>query len=126
MLVKGQPRGNLRTGIALNLAALLLLAGVVLTQTYPSTEAVRLRNSLLIHDGAPADFDWKPSRTPGTFFTDQRGPLPDYAAAVAASGAADIADDTKKALAIAAILTRNARDGGAVKGDLSTTLHAIS
>ena len=126
MLVSTPARDRLRTGIALNLAALVLLAAYVLFHAYPSTEAVRLRNSLLIHEGAAADFDWKPSRIPGTFLVDQGRPLPDYAGAVRASGAGEIADDSRKALALAAILTRNAGEGGAIRADLATTLRAIT
>ncbi len=125
MLVGIDRRRLLRAGIAANLAGLLLLAGYVLSQAYPSSEAVRLRNALLITRGTPADFSWTPKQVPASFTAEQRAPLPEFVSAVRAAGVDSGAGDWEKALALAGMLTRNARDKGAIQSDLVTTYRGI-
>lgn len=125
MLVRSDKRRLLRAGIAANLAALLLLAGYVLSQAYPSTEAVRLRNALLIARGTPADFSWTQKQIPPSFSVEQHAPLPEFVSAVRAAGVDSQAGDWEKALALAGMLTRNARDKGAIQSDLVTTYRGI-
>lgn len=125
MLVKRGERRLLRAGIAANVAALLLVAGYVLIQAYPSTEAVRLRNALLITRGTPADFSWTQKEIPPSFIVEQRAPLPEFVSAVRAAGVDSQAGDWDKALALAGMLTRNARDKGAIESDLVTAYRGI-
>ena len=115
-------RGRL---ILLNLAALLVLAACVLSLAYPATEAVRLRNALLIGSGVPADADWTPGNMPATFMAARRAPTPEFIAAARAAGVREGAGDWANALALAGALTRNAQDGGAIQGDLASTYRAI-
>jgi hypothetical protein len=115
----------LRAGVAANLVALLLLGGYVLSQAYPSTEAVRLRNALLITRGATADFAWTPKQVPASFMAEQRAPLPEFVSAVRAAGVDPRAGDWEKALALAGMLTRNARDKGPIQSDLVTAYRGI-
>lgn len=125
MLVRDGKGRLLRAGIAANLVALLLLAGYVLSQAYPSTEAVRLRNALLIEPGTPADFSWTPKRTPASFMSDQSAPLPEFVSAVRAAGVDSAAGDWEKALTLAGMLTRSAQDKGPIQPDLVTTFRGI-
>ena len=125
MLVSRRQSRRLGTAIALNLAALLLLAAWLLAQAYPATEAVRLRNALLLEAGAPPDFDWTPARMPAGFMAEQRAPTPQFVSAARAAGADPSAGDWERALALAAALTRNAQDKGAIQGDLESTHRAI-
>ena len=115
----------LRYGLVANLVVLIVLAGYVLSQAYPSTEAARLRNALLIEPGAAADFNWTPEHTPASFLAELHAPLPEFIAAVHEAGADSATGDWKKALALAAMLTRNAQDKGAIQSDLVTTYRAI-
>lgn len=125
MLVKGRPTSMLRAGIAANLVALALLVGYVLSQAYPSTEAVRLRNALLIASGTRADFDWTPSRMPDSFAAEQHAPLPEFVSAARAVRVDPLAGDWDTALALAGLLTRRVRDTGPIQSDLVTTYRAI-
>jgi hypothetical protein len=124
VLVGGEHR-LLRAGIAANLAALLLLAGYVVSQAYPSTEAVRLRNALLITRGTPTDFTWTQKQIPPTFIVEQHPPLPEFVSAARAAGIDSMTGDWEKALALAGVLTRNARDKGAIQSDLVTAYRGI-
>ena len=123
--MRSAKHGLLRAGVAANLVALLLLAGYVLSQAYPSTEAVRLRNALLITRGATADFGWTPKQAPAGFMAEQRVPLPEFLSAVRAAGVDSQAGDWEKALALAGMLTRSAQDKGAISSDLVTTYRGI-
>lgn len=112
-------------GLIANLALVVALAGWVLAQAFPSSEAVRLRNALLIENGAPADFNWTPERMPAGFMISQRPPYPEFIAAMRASGAESVAGDWHKALALATYLSRNAKYTIPIKSDLVTTLREI-
>lgn len=110
--------------IVANVLVLLLLAGSVLSLAFPSTEAARLRNAFLIDAGDRSDFDWTPRDVPATFLSDQRAPLPEIAMAARAAVATG-RSDWETALAIAGMLTRNAKEGGAIRADLATTYRSI-
>jgi hypothetical protein len=116
---------HLRTSIAVNLAGMLLLAGYVLSQAYPSTEAVRLRNALLIEPGASADFSWNPDRIPASFMAEHRAPPPAFVSAIREAGVESAGGDWEKALVLAGMLTRNAQDKGPIQSDLTSTYRAI-
>lgn len=115
----------LRYGLVANLAVMAALALAVLSQAFPSTEAVRLRNALLIERGTAADFDWTPDRTPATFMAERRAPTPEFAAAARAAGSDSTNSDWQKALALAGLLSRNAQDKGPIQSDLASTYRAI-
>jgi len=118
-------RRCLRIAIAANLAALLAIATYVLIQAYPPTEAVRLRNALLIEAGTDADFSWTPARPPANFMLERRAPPREFVAITRNAQADAAASDWAKALAYAGTLTANARDRGAIQSDLVTTYRAI-
>lgn len=93
-------------------------------QAIPSTEAVRLRNALLIEPQPAAAISWVPARAPGNFRQETLPPDPRFAAVVRAIGADD-GPDFARMLAIAGHLTENARDGGAIQADNWTTYRRI-
>jgi len=125
VLVRVEVGRALRASIGANLVVLLLLAGYVLSQAYPSTEAVRLRNALLIEPGTPDDFSWTPKRMPASFMAERHVPLPEFISAVRAAGVDFTAGDWEKALLLAGILSRNAQDKGSIQSDLLTTYRGI-
>jgi|SoiMethySBSTD1v2_1073268.scaffolds.fasta_scaffold51272_1 hypothetical protein len=116
---------RLRAAIYVNVAALLLLASYVLSQAFPSSEAVRLRNALLIETGSRADFEWAPEQMPRRFKAERRAAPAEFVSAVRAAGADGAAGDREKALALAGALTRSARDGGPIQSDLASTYSGI-
>jgi hypothetical protein len=120
----GASRG-LRAAIYVNVVALLLLASCVLSQAFPPSEAVRLRNALLIEAGSRADFEWSPEQMPRRFKAERRAAPAEFVSAVRAAGAEGAAGDREKALALAGALTRNARDGGPIQSDLVSTYNGI-
>jgi hypothetical protein len=71
-------RRHLRRAIAANLSALLVILVYTLALAYPTTEAVRLRNALLIDAGKEADFSWTPDRKPQDFLRERRAPLAEF------------------------------------------------
>ena len=100
----------LRAGIVANLATMLLLAGYVLSQTYPSTEAGRLRNALVIEAGVASDFNWTPEHAPTSFAAEHKPAPAAFVAVVHDAGANTASGDWEKGLALAAHLTRNTKD----------------
>lgn len=116
-------------GIMLNLAALLAVIAWLLGRAYPATEAVRLRNALLLEPGTGDDFSWTPESMPSDFRRERRSAGPELAGAVRALGLDRLADDWRKALALAGHLTEHAAadedDAGPVQSDLLTTYRSI-
>ncbi len=112
--------------IALTLAALLTLIVYVLMQAFPSTEAVRLRNSLLITAADPRAGDWRPENTPRGFLTETL-PIPASIASVARKATLNAAaSDLDKARLLAGHLLRHIRDGGQIRSlDIEATYRAI-
>lgn len=125
LVVHPAPRPWLRYGLIANLVLLLALAGAVLSQAVPPTEAVRLRNSLLVESGTAADFDWTPERMPADFLVERRAPLPQFVAAMREAGAESIPGDWDKAVALAGFLSRNAHVEGPIQSDLASTYRGI-
>jgi hypothetical protein len=111
--------------VGYTLLALVALAGYVLWRTTPLTEAVRWRNALLLRQGIPQDFDWKPPAYPVDFVRDERPAVPEFLEVVSRLGIAAIPDDWGKALALAGHLTEHAEDRGPVQADLVTTYQQI-
>lgn len=114
----------LRYGLIANLVLLAVLIGGVLSQAYPATEAVRLRNALLMEVGRPSDFDWTPDSAPRDFRVLERDPYPEFKDAAEAITSPH-AGDWQRALALAARLTQNAKDTGPIQADLLTTYRSI-
>lgn len=98
---------------------------VVAWMSYPSSEAARLRNSLLIAASVPATFDWTPASVPPDFKQETRNAGPEFDRIVEAAGIANIQGDFERARALAAMLTRHMRDMGAIQRDLWTTYRRI-
>ena len=124
MLV-AQTRRRLKFSIAANVILLLLLGGYVLSLSFPATEATRLRNALIFDVARPADLDWTPSAVPPGFKVERLPASPRFSAIVSDLGIERIDGDWSKALALAAHLTRNAKDRGPIQSDLETTYDQI-
>lgn len=106
---------TLRASVWLTSGLLLIVVGSVLWRAYPSTEAVRLRNALLLQAEPEARLDWTPNEVPPGFML-ERLPMPapiDAAArAIAASAGGD---DFSLARALAAHLNSHAVNGGQIR-----------
>jgi hypothetical protein len=104
-----------------NVLALSVLLAYVTWLAYPSSEAVRLRNALLLRRGSEGDFSWTPDSVPGDFRRERFPPIADYAAIVRSLGIAEMRLDWNKAQTLAAHLVEHAGDKGPIRADLSTT-----
>jgi hypothetical protein len=114
-------------GVGLNLAALVAVAAYLLRQAYPATEAVRVRNALLLEPGTDDDFSWTPDRVPSGFRVERAEARPEFVDVVHSLGVDRLTDDWSKALALAGHLIEHAADDetGAVGSDLLTTYRRI-
>jgi hypothetical protein len=114
-------------GVGLNLAALVAVAAYLVRLAYPGSEAVRIRNALLLEPGTDDDFSWTPDRVPAGFRLERGDPRPEFGEAVRALGVDRLADDWSKARHLAGHLTEHASDDetGAVGSDLPTTYRRI-
>ena len=110
---------------ALNLAALGALLAYLAWLAYPPSEAMRLRNALLLRRGNEADFSWTPDTVPADFRAERAPPSADYAAIVQSLGMGEVQLDWDKARLLAAHLARHAGDKGPIRSDLATTYHRI-
>jgi len=115
----------LRAAVVANIVAIALLAGFVLTKAYPSSEAVRLRNALILDVGADPDFNWTPHEPPADYLMERRKPLPEFVADAQRVAGDSVHGDWPKALALAAMLTKNARRVGPIQANLYSTYRAI-
>lgn len=111
-------------GVAANLLVLGVLAGYLLKQAWPLTEAVRLRNALLLDPASDDDFNWTPDTWPGDFRRERLPPGADFVAIVAALDL-DRLGDWDKALRLAGHLAEHAQDKGPVQDDLAATYRGI-
>lgn len=112
-------------GIAANLAAVAGVLGYFLWRARSGTEAVRLRNALLLVRGRNEDFDWKPPQFPPGFRAERLPPPPEFRDIVAALGLRHAGGDWATALALASHLIERAGDLGPVRADPLTTYRAI-
>jgi hypothetical protein len=112
-------------GVALNLLALGGVLLYVLRHVYPLSEAVRLRNALLLEPSGPDDFDWTPDAAPHDFRLERRPPSAPFIEAVRALGVERPDGDWPKALALAGHLTERAKGSGPIRSDLLTTYRLI-
>jgi hypothetical protein len=111
-------------GVAANLLALGALAGYLLKQAWPLTEAVRLRNALLLEAAGEEDFDWTPEAMPAGFRRERLPASADFVASVAMLDLGSLGD-REKALRLAGHLAEHAADKGPVRDDLSATYRRI-
>jgi len=113
---------------ALAWISLALLAACALwlaTMLLPASNAVRVRNALLLRRGIASDFDWTPERAPPGFHVEHQTAPMVIAEAVAAAGIRDVPGDWPRALALVTLLLRNVRDTGPILADLATTYRGI-
>lgn len=111
--------------IAVNLLILLAMTAYVLSLASPSTEAVRLRNAILIEPARSGDFAWTPDSVPADFPLDTASASPTFRKIVAdLTGGRQIAD-LDLALLLAANLTHNAKNGEAIQSTLEDTYAKI-
>lgn len=111
-------------GVAANLLALGALAGYLLKQAWPLTEAVRLRNALLLQPSSEADFRWTPDAVPADYRRERRPAETDFLSIVAALDLNALGDGDK-ALRLAGHLAEHAQDKGPVQDDLAATYRGI-
>jgi len=109
----------------INLALLAACAVWLASMALPSSNAVRVRNALLLRRGTGSDFDWTPDRVPPGFRVEHQPAPTVIAEAVAAAGIRDVAGDWPRALALVTLLLRNVRDTGPILADLATTYRSI-
>lgn len=114
----------LRWSILATTLALAVLVGAVLSQAFPSSEAVRLRNALVLEAVDPSFFAWTPADRPASFRRDAAAPE-EFAEIVASLGVHEIRGDFEKARRIAQHLVERAKDKGPIQSDLATTYRRI-
>ncbi len=118
-------RGKLRLiGIIACAAVALAILADLARSARPSTEAVRLRNALLILPAAVDSIDWVPPDYPAQFKTDHHAPDPRLTQIVR-TVTEGVTGDWQRALRLAGHLTENARDGGPIQADTWTTYRLI-
>lgn len=120
----GRQRRGLGKWLLLDLLLVVALGLHLLSLAEPSTEAVRLRNALLMEPQPVASAAWSPEERPAAFLAETLPPDPRFVAVVHAIGA-DRGNDWSRMLAIAGHLTEKARDGGAIESDNWTTYKRI-
>ena len=109
----------------INLALLAACAVWLASMALPSSNAVRVRNALLLRRGTGSDFDWTPDRVPPGFRVEHQPAPTVIAEAVTAAGIRDVTGDWPRALALVTLLLRNVRDDGPIQADLATTYRGI-
>jgi hypothetical protein len=112
-------------GIVANLVAVAAVVGYVLWRAYPGTEAVRLRNALLLAPRRSEDFDWIPPKFPVGFRAERLPATLEFRQIVAGLDLDSLNGDWEKALALASHLSERAGDLGPVRADPLTTYRAI-
>src|SRR5689334_22434081 len=98
--------------VAINLVALGALLAYMAWLAYPPTEAVRLRNALLLRRRDEADFSWTPDTAPADFRRERLPPTAEYATVVQSLGIGAMALDWDKTRTLAAHLVEHAADKG--------------
>jgi hypothetical protein len=102
-------RTRLRQSIAATAALLALVLGWVGSQAYPSSEAVRLRNALLLETPSADVGRWGPGGAPGGFLAETRAVPPPLAEA-ARNAVKGVSGELARSRALVAHLLANARD----------------
>ena len=112
-------------GVGVSLVALFVVIAYVLWLGRRPTEAVRLRNALLLQPSVPEDFDWTPPRFPVGFAVERLPPSDEFVAIVGGLKLSKLPGDWQKALALSGHLTEKARDERPLQGDLTATYRGI-
>lgn len=123
-----QMRQRLRRLLALDLLLLVVVVAWVVAHAIPSSEAVRLRNAILLAGELPADqFNWTPDEYPKNYLLETH-PLPDeLATALRGLNLSSLPDNWSRATAIAQHLqSRLGKEKGPIFGDLKTTYQKIT
>lgn len=120
------PMAVLKRVTVLSLVSLAAVVGSVLWHAYPSSEAVRLRNALLIDMPAVAFVDWTPQNVPASFKLEKL-PVPEPMLSAARAVAAKTnGTDLEVARALTAHLIIHATKGGRIDSfDVSETYRTI-
>ena len=113
------------TSIAVNIALIVALVAWLVSRLWPPTEAVRLRNALLVERGEPHDFEWTPERVPRGFLQEQHAPEPIFVDVVKALHVERNGEDWQRALKLSVHLVEHAQERGAVRADLMQSYRAI-
>lgn len=116
----------LRWALMLSIVLLLGVIALVLDFAFPSSEAVRLRNSLLLEAQQPADLAWTPEHAPAGFRAETL-PMPPAIRAAAAAATAGVGPaDLDVARALAGHLLSHATRGGRIDAyDVAETYRTI-
>ncbi len=114
---------SLSLAMTLTAVALLAVTAGLASLAVPSTEAVRVRNSMIATVGTDADFDWRPPDVPPGFLQ-QRGEAPDLfrqtVAAVAPEGSA-----FERTVALVRDLDSGPEHGGPIQSSTLATFRTI-
>ena len=102
------------------LASLIWLGRLVL----PLSQAVRLRNALLLRRGKPSDFDWTPREVPGDFRVERRS-APEAIQQAVAAGVERAESDWTRMRSLVAMLVRHWKYERPIQADLLTTYRSI-
>ena len=120
--VRWQKAMGWRRGVWICFAIVLLSLLSLAPYLTSSTEAVRMRNALLLIEGNETPLDWAPPKSPDGFMLEGGPPDPIFAEAVNRLGLAGMASDWDRAIAISRhLLAGNPSVGGAIRADLRTT-----
>jgi hypothetical protein len=99
----------LRIAMRATAVALVALCGYVAVLAYPSTEAVRLRNSFLMLPADPAVGDWTPHSIPASFVR-ETAPMPDEIASAARLTVTNVSSDLERGRRLASYLMVHASE----------------
>jgi hypothetical protein len=105
---------RLRWSAASTAAALALLLGWVGVQSVPSSEAVRLRNALLIEPPSTTVGQWLPDNAPAGFLAESRPVPASLAEAARAATGGTGPGELERSRALVAHLLANVRDSGPI------------
>ena len=118
-------RSTLKIVALANLAAVLALLATGISLILPSSEAVRLRNSLIASPGRMSDFLWTPATQPAGFLQESASSHPEFAELLAELRGASDQDMLGYALTIARHLMTGPFRGGPIQQDTLTTYRKI-
>lgn len=131
LVTSGAIRGGHRAWKYIFFASLLAAALAMLSlgpYLTKSTDVVKLRNALLLNDGANASFDWTPANVPADFKQEQGVVDPFFTQIADRLGLSGMPDDWARTVAITHHLLSNSAStgGGAIKLDLRGTYVGIT
>lgn len=107
---------TLRTLVWVTSGVLLLVIGSILVRASPSSEAVRLRNALLLQEQSDVALDWTPREVPASFLVEKlQVPVRITVAAKTIASTIGSKDDLTLARALAAHLNSHALKGGRIR-----------